>query len=69
MNINGDDWLYININDADCENISKANDCDRGLAAYIFTTDYAQVIFGIFPNNHMMHEELKKKRKKKEKKI
>merc|ERR550525_2300625 len=42
MNINGDDWLYMNINDADCENISKANDCDRGLAAYIFTTDYAQ---------------------------
>ena len=32
---------------------SKANDCDRGLAAYIFTTDYAQVIFGIFSNNHM----------------
>ena len=26
------------------KNISKANDCDRGLAAYLFTTDYAQVL-------------------------
>ena len=42
---------------------SKANDCDRGLAAYIFTTDYAQVIFGILSNNHIwwMHEKFKKK--------
>ena len=26
------------------KNISKANDCDRGLAAYLFTTDYSQVL-------------------------
>ena len=35
--------------DDNCEifltRVSKANDCDRGLAAYIFTTDYAQVVF------------------------
>ena len=42
--------IYVSINDDDWEYIflmiitTKANDCDRGLAAYIFTTDYAQVV-------------------------
>ena len=48
--------IYVSINDDDWEYIflmiitTKANDCDRGLAAYIFTTDYAQVIIGVFPS-------------------
>ena len=50
--------------------ISKANDCDRGLAAYMFTTDYAQVIFGFSKESYdaTLHNKRDKKKREKRKK-